>query len=394
MMQIGIDKMGLFTPNTYLDLVMLANARGVDPDKFTIGIGQDQMAIAPLSQDSVTMGVNAALDLLGGENRDNISLLVLGTESGIDQSKAGALYIQRLLGLQNARAFEIKEACYGATAGLMTAYDYVNAHPDQKALVIGSDIARYGLETPGEVTQGAGAVAMLISAQPRLMVLEPQTTVHSADVQDFWRPNFSKEAFARGKYSTEQYIDFFQKTWADYRNTTDRTIADFKALCFHLPYTKMGLKALRTILPEATEAQQADLLARYQESTLYSRQIGNIYTGSLYLGLMSLLEQSQQLQAGDRIGLFSYGSGAISEFFTAILQPNFEAQLATQKHADLLAKRQQLTMAEYETQFQTELPEDGSTFEIDLTVDPSPVVLTGMKEHERIYEVLTQAVKP
>ncbi|BCX31119.1 hypothetical protein LTWDN19_16860 [Latilactobacillus curvatus] len=46
-MQIGIDKMGLFTPNTYLDLVMLANARGVDPDKYTIGIGQDQMAIAP-----------------------------------------------------------------------------------------------------------------------------------------------------------------------------------------------------------------------------------------------------------------------------------------------------------------------------------------------------------
>lgn len=384
-MQIGIDKLGLFTPNTYLDLVMLANARGVDPDKFTIGIGQDQMAIAPLSQDSVTMGANAALDLLEGESRDNISLLILGTESGIDQSKAGAIYIQRLLGLSNARTFEIKEACYGATAGLMTAYDYVAAHPDQKALVIGSDIARYGLETPGEVTQGAGAVAMLVSAQPRLMVLEPETSVHSEDIQDFWRPNYSKEAFARGKYSTEQYIEFFQKTWADYRAKTGRTIADFKALAFHLPYTKMGLKALRTILDEGSEAQQAQLLERYAESTLYSRQIGNIYTGALYLGLLSLLEHSTNLEAGDRIGLFSYGSGAISEFFTGILQPGFEKQLAKQKHADLLANRRQLTMVEYETQFQTELPEDGSEYEIDLTMDNAPIILKGVKDHERIY---------
>lgn len=385
-MQIGIDKLGLFTPNTYLDLIMLANARGVDPDKFTIGIGQDQMAIAPLSQDSVTMGANAALDLLEGESRDNISLLILGTESGIDQSKAGAIYIQRLLGLSNARTFEIKEACYGATAGLMTAYDYVAAHPDQKALVIGSDIARYGLETPGEVTQGAGAVAMLVSAQPRLMVLEPETSVHSEDIQDFWRPNYSKEAFARGKYSTEQYIEFFQKTWADYRAKTGRTIADFKALAFHLPYTKMGLKALRTILDEGSEAQQAQLLERYAESTLYSRQIGNIYTGALYLGLLSLLEHSTNLEAGDRIGLFSYGSGAISEFFTGILQPGFEKQLAKQKHADLLANRRQLTMVEYETQFQTELPEDGNEYEIDLTMDNAPIILKGVKDHERIYE--------
>ncbi|WP_459127596.1 hydroxymethylglutaryl-CoA synthase [Latilactobacillus curvatus] len=386
-MQIGIDKMGLFTPNTYLDLVMLANARGVDPDKYTIGIGQDQMAIAPLSQDSVTMAANAALEVLDDGNRDSIGLLILGTESGIDQSKAGALYVQRLLGLKNARAFEIKEACYGATAGLMTAYDFVAAHPEQRALVIGSDIARYGLDTPGEVTQGAGAVAMIVSAAPRLLALEPATAIHSDDIQDFWRPNYSKEAFARGKYSTEQYIEFFQATWADYRAQTGRTISDFKALTFHLPYTKMGLKALRTILPEATEAEQAHLLDRYQESTLYSRQIGNIYTGALYLGFLSLLEQSTQLAAGDRIGLFSYGSGAISEFFTGILQPGFEKQLAGADHKAMLAARRQLTMAEYENQFQAELPEDGSEYEIDLAMDNAPIILKGVKEHERNYQV-------
>lgn len=120
---------------------------------------------------------------------------------------------------------------------------------------------------------------------------------------------------------------------------------------------------------------------------MYSRQIGNIYTGALYLGFLSLLEQSTQLAAGDRIGLFSYGSGAISEFFTGILQPGFEKQLAGADHKAMLAARRQLTMAEYENQFQAELPEDGSEYEIDLAMDNASIILKGVKEHERNYQV-------
>ncbi|MBC6499337.1 hypothetical protein H7R52_11985 [Weissella confusa] len=68
--------------------------------------------------------------------------------------------INRLLGLNEyARTIEMKQACYAGTYGLMQARDYVALHPGSKVLVMASDIARYGLHTPGEVTQGAGAVA-------------------------------------------------------------------------------------------------------------------------------------------------------------------------------------------------------------------------------------------
>lgn len=385
-MKIGIDKMSFYTPAFYVDMVELAEAREIDPNKFTIGIGQDQMGFAPLSQDAVTMGANAALNLLTPEDIAAIDLVIFASESGIDHSKAGAVYIHRLLGLpKHARAIEFKEACYAATAGLSYAQNHVAAHPDKKALVIGSDIARYGLSTPGEPTQGAGAVAMLVTANPRCLAFNNDNVYMTEDIMDFWRPLYSETAFVQGKYSTEQYVHFFEEMWATYTEKTGLSLADFEALCFHLPYTKMGKKALDTIITTVDEEKQAELLNYYQLSTKYSRQIGNIYTGSLYLGLMSLLEHQTTLTEGSRLGLFSYGSGAVAEFFSATLVEGFANQLYTAAHTEQLAQRKRLSIPEYEELFKATLPTDGSDYSIDEKLDQAPIKLVGMKEHMRLY---------
>lgn len=385
-MTIGIDQLGLYTPPFFIDLRELATARGVEPDKYTIGIGQDQQAVAPSSQDVVTMGAAAAKEALAGQDLSKLGLLILATESGVDASKAGALYIHRLLGLPaSMRVFELKEACYGGTAGLMMARDYVAAHPGKTALVIASDIARYGLATGGEVTQGAGAVAMVVASAPRILAINDDSTLHADDIQDFWRPMYTDQALARGKYSTEQYIAFFDEVWAAYRQETGRTLADHAAMLFHLPYTKMGLKALKTVLAEATPADQARLLAQYQTSIQYSRRIGNIYTGSLYLGLVSLLENSETLAAGDRLGLFSYGSGAVGEFFSATLQPQFRQAVPRHGHASLLAQRKQLDIATYEQLFADTWPSDSSDYQSDPAWFAGPFVMSGVIGQERQY---------
>ncbi|WP_373755021.1 hydroxymethylglutaryl-CoA synthase, partial [Jeotgalibaca porci] len=248
-MKIGIDKIGFYGPPYYVDMVDLANERGDDPSKYTIGIGQAQMAVAPLSQDIVSMAVNAALVFLDDEDRAKIDLVVVGTESGFDASKSASVYVHELLGIQpHARSFEVKQACYGATAGIQMAKDYVTLHPDRAALVIGTDVARYGLATGGEVTQGAGAIAMLITANPRILQLDSESAFYSRDIMDFWRPSYSEYAMVDGKYSNEQYIAFFKEVWATYKQKTAHSLADFAALCFHLPYTKMGKKAFSEIL--------------------------------------------------------------------------------------------------------------------------------------------------
>ena len=106
-------------------------------------------------------------------SRKAIDLVLFGTESGVDHSKSAAVWVHHLTGIQkNARSFELKQACYSATGGIKMALGHIALNPESKALVIGSDIAKYGLNTSGEPTQGAGAVAMVISSDPRILVLD------------------------------------------------------------------------------------------------------------------------------------------------------------------------------------------------------------------------------
>lgn len=386
-MKIGIDKIGFYTPHLYVDMKKLAVAREIEPEKFTIGIGQEKMALAPLTQDAVTLAANAALNILDEKDKEKIDLVIFGTESGIDHSKATAIYVHHLLGLRSeARAFEIKQACYGATAGIQMAKGHIALNPESKVLVLGSDISRYGLNTSGEATQGAGAVALVISAEPSILAFEEQSAYVTADIMDFWRPIYSEAAFVDGKFSNEQYIQFFATAWAQYKAKTNLALKDFEAICFHLPYTKMGLKALKPVLlEEGSAADQELLLANYQVSTGYNRVVGNIYTGSLYLSLLSLLEQQEDLADGERIGLFSYGSGAVGEFFTGILQPGFRSHLNVVQHMDLLSSRAEVSVAEYEAIFQQTLPIDGTTVELDNTNDPAEIYLAGMTNNMRQY---------
>ncbi|MGP6139454.1 hydroxymethylglutaryl-CoA synthase [Jeotgalibaca sp. A127] len=387
-MNIGIDKIGFYAPPYYVDMVELANERGDDPGKYTVGIGQEQMAVTPLSQDIVSMAVNAALQVINDTDRNKIDLVIVGTESGFDASKSAAVYVHELLGIQpHARSFEIKQACYGATAGLQMAKDYVTLHPDRAALVIGSDVARYGLATGGEVTQGGGAIAMFITANPRILTLEADATFYSRDIMDFWRPSYSEYAMVDGQYSNEQYVAFFAEVWKAYKEKTGRTLSEFEALCFHLPYTKMGKKALSQVLTETDDEKQQALMNHYQASTVLNRNVGNIYTGSLYLSLLSLLTASEALEAGDRIGLFSYGSGAVGEFFSGTLVDGYLKNLPTTKIKELFANRKQISVSQYEDIFSKVLPQDGSELTIPAEEDASPVRLVAVKEHKRFYGI-------
>src|SRR5699024_1578220 len=136
-----------------------------------------------------------ALEILTEEDKDKVDLIMFGTESGIDHSKSAGIYVHQLLGLNpEARTIELKQACYGATAALQLAKGHIALHPESIVLVIASDIARYGLNTPGEVTQGAGAVALIMSANPKVMVLEDENAYLTSDIMDFWRPTYSTTA--------------------------------------------------------------------------------------------------------------------------------------------------------------------------------------------------------
>jgi len=385
-MNIGIDKIGFATANYVLKLENLAEARNIDPEKLSKGLLLKEISVAPVTEDIVTMGASAAASILTNEDKQAIDMVIVASESGIDQSKASAVFIHGLLGIQPfARSFEMKEACYSATAALDYAKLHVEKHPDSKVLVIASDIAKYGIGTPGEPTQGAGSIAMFITSHPRILAFNEDNVAQTRDIMDFWRPNYSTTPFVNGMYSTQQYLDSLKTTWAEYQKHNQVSLKDFAAVCFHLPYPKLALKGMKKIMDKSLPIeQQEQLQANFEQSILYSQKVGNIYTGSLFLGLLSLLENSTTLKAGDRIALFSYGSGAVSEIFSGQLVAGFNQQLKANR-MEILNKRTPLSIPDYEKVFfeEAKLDENGSA---NFTgYENQDFALAEIVEHQRTY---------
>jgi hydroxymethylglutaryl-CoA synthase len=328
---IGIDALSFYSPRYFLDLTRLAAVRGVDPSKYQVGLGQFQMAIISPLEDIVTMALEAASDIVSGHEQD-IDLILFATESGFDFSKASGIYVQQLLKLNPfARVLEVKQACYGATGALQLAVDHIRLHPNRKALVIASDVAWYGFQTPGEVTQGAGAIAMLVSANPRIAVVH-SGKFYTESNADFYRPLGSEVPVVDGKLSIRSYRDVLKKVAPE---------KAFEYICFHQPFATMADKANEAL---AFPIQPTALQLVKQLGSV----IGNIYNGSLFLSLISLFMYSKTALKPQNIGMFSYGSGATGEFFELGLMSTYREGISLIRLHERVANRVALTFEQYE----------------------------------------------
>lgn len=391
-MKTGIDSIAFYTPKYFLDLKTLAAKRGVSAEKFTLGIGQERMSVPPPDEDIVTMGAHAAREALAHTDPNEIDMLMFATESGIDQSKAAAIYVHSLLKLpESCQSFELKQACCSGTAGLQLALAHVKVHPDRKILLVASDVARYGLGSAGEPTQGAGAVAMVLSANPKLLAIEDEFGGYTEDVMDFWRPNYMEEALVDGKYSIKVYLRALSACWTAYTNKSNRTFNDMDRFCYHLPFTRMAEKAHVHLARMNDQSMDPDRLEEQLEASLrYNRMTGNCYTASLYEGLVALLQTSEEDLTGDRVGLFSYGSGCMAVFFSGIVQEGYRDLLKLEANRRMLADRIELSYDDYETFYSSRLPTDGRDFQTDRH-EGGVFRLAGVRNHKRQYEKAKRA---
>jgi hydroxymethylglutaryl-CoA synthase len=315
------------------------------------------MAIAAPDEDPVSLGITAARRLFqrSGVSPREIGLCITGTETAVDHSKPVASFLHSRLGLPSAcRSFETKHACFGGTAGLLNAVDWIAAGSarGRAALVICTDIARYAVGSAGEPTQGAGAVALLIRERPRLVELEVgQSGSYTRDVYDFWRPLHHKDALVDGHFSVQCYLDALSSAYREWRRLPAALSEPLARTCYHVPYGKMARKAhrQRKLIDGLTEqAADESFGIEVEPSLRLPAEVGNIYTGSLYLALASLLHHEAAAIVGRRVGLFSYGSGCAAEFFAGRVSPEAPAMVERLALDEPLHGRRRLSIAEYE----------------------------------------------
>lgn len=358
-MSVGIESINAYGGQTYIDVRTLFEARNLDLERFN-NLMMLQKSMNLPCEDPVTNAVNAAkpiIDKLSEQDRNRIELLITSTESGLDFGKSLSTYIHDYLKLnRNCRLFEIKQACYGGTAALQMAANFIasNASPGAKALIIATDVARAaGKMTYLEPSQGVAGVAMLVSSKPDIFALDfGANGYHSYEVMDTCRPDPEIET-GDPDLSLMSYLDCLE---ASYRAYTEKVAGvdlqtTFDYLAFHTPFAGMVKGAHRNLMrkfkPLSPELIQMDFDKRISPSLQHCVKVGNVYSGTVYLALCSLIDHAE-INSPKRIGLYSYGSGCSSEFYSGIVTPESKQKLGLMRIGEALANRYSLNMKEYD----------------------------------------------
>jgi hydroxymethylglutaryl-CoA synthase len=402
---VGIESIGIYPCTLALDMPSLCAARNHDPADIRDSMMIDERSLNPIWEDPVTMAVNAANTILTEEDRKKIELLIVASESGVDQEKPMSTWVQRYLNLTpNCRNFEAKHACYGGTAALQMAASWVASGlaRDAKALVITSDQSRMHLGKPWEYVLGAGASAILVSANPKLVEFElGKNGYWTYEVSDLTRPTLTVET-GNSETSLISYIEALEGAYAHYG---DRVSMEgdfdtyFKKNIYHAPFGGMTWRAHRTLLRQGGPMSKADAWNHFQARSgaalRYIRRMGGTYSSSTFIGLMGLLAGSDDIARGDRISMFSYGSGSCAEFYSVTACANARAAAAGDIDHRLDARRR-VTVKEYERleQRRTSLVEEGNYDTVDASLDnwygrryegSGLLIFRGMKDYYRQY---------
>lgn len=399
---VGIDSIGFAAPVFYLSLENLAKVRDVNPDKYKFGLMVQEMRIPDIGEDVISLGLKAAYNALirGNVNPKEIDAVFVGTETTVYSVKSISNIFKDLLGISpNCLTQDISNACAASTLAIMNAVALIESGVVQKALVIAVDISSYDIGSPGEPTQGAGALAMVITRNPRIAVFGKHYGKISSNITDFFRPEGERNAQVFGQYSISSYLHLQMEAFSDLRSQIGRYYADY--YIFHAPYPKLPLKFMQKLIAERgirkidimmnhdkgktnlmpdisyfdslkkefllTEEILAAIkdyfpTSRHEEvkkwicqklrkSLLPPLQIpalfGNMYSASLWAQFMFLIENNAQ--PNETIYFGSYGSGATAISGLLKIQPNFREVLSDSlRIANFFTNKVQKSVEEYE----------------------------------------------
>jgi hydroxymethylglutaryl-CoA synthase len=358
LLHVGIEKIGVYPGSFALEMKRLCEARRHDFADIRDTMMIDERSVNAAWEDPVTLAVNAANRMLTDEDRARIELLIVGSESSVDQEKPISTWVQRYLQLSsNCRNFELKHACYGGTAGLRMALGWIASGMARgaKALVISTDQSRMHFGMPWEFVMGAGAVALLVSDAPRFFEVElDKSGYYTEEVSDTTRPT-SRVETGNSVTSLFSYMEALEGAYSHFLARLGEPIdfdTYFKKHVYHAPFGGMTLRAHRALLRRSTSLGKGEALAHFQRKSAaalrHLRRMGGTYGASTFIGLLSLIEGSDDLSPGDRVSMFSYGSGSCAEFYCGLVGSDARAVAAEAELGALLDARYSLTVRQYE----------------------------------------------
>jgi len=359
MNKIGIEKLNIYAGIASIGVAELLAGRGLEVERID-NIQQDRRSVGLGFEDPVTNAVNAAKPIIDaiGDAAEQIEMVIISSESGIDYSKSLASYVHKHLNLSTkCRFLEVKQACYAATGALQMAlgYLYSGMSPGAKILIIATDITLVDERAEyAEPSTGFGAAAILLGENAEILQIDKGAFgIHSYEIMDSARPTSAADIVDVDK-SLFAFLDCYSNSFSHYQNRVEGAdfLNSFGGLAMHTPFAGLVKAAHRKIMREqvdqcGAELIEADFERRLGPSLYYPKQVGNLCSGSLYLALASMIDHRKGEEAM-RVGLFSYGSGCSSEFYSGIVNGTSRASLKEFDIAGRLEKRTSLDFSQYD----------------------------------------------
>ncbi len=271
------------------------------------GLPVKEKAVAGLDEDVITMSIEAARNALARSaiSPSAIRAVWVGSESHPYAVKPTSTVVAEAIGATpHTQAADWEFACKAGTEAIQAAIGFVGSGMADYALAIGMDTAQGRPGDALEYTAGAGGAAFLLGpAESALCTIEGSYSF-ATDTPDFWRR--ANETYPEhGERFTGEPAYFKHITTAaeSLMHSTGTTASDFRYVVFHQPNTKFPLRV----------GKELGFREDQIETGLLVPEIGNTYAGSAMVGLTAILDVAE---AGDRILMVSYGSGAGSDAFS------------------------------------------------------------------------------
>lgn len=356
---VGIEKIGVYPCSLALSLGALCEARQRDPAEICGPMMLQERSLNPLWEDPVTMAVNAARSILTDEDRARVELLIVASESGVDYEKPLSTWVQRYAGLgPNCRNFEVKHACYGGTAALQMAASWLLAGAPEaaKALIVTTDQSRPHFGKPWEFVLGAGAAAIVVSNEPRLFELESGRSGYwTNEISDLTRPTSTVET-GNSETSLVSYLEALEGAYEHFAvrvPEAKRYDEYFQRHVYHMPFGGMAWRAHKTLLrliggDISTREAWTNFERKGLAALRYACRMGATYSSSTFIGLLGLVDGTADAQPGERVSVFSYGSGCCSEFYCGRIGTDARTAAATANLQERLDARRPVSVKEYE----------------------------------------------
>lgn len=311
---IGIVSYGFYIPKYRIRVEDIAEIWSKNSQNVKKSLSIFEKAVSGQDEDALTMAYESSQMALSSikVKKSDIKAVFVGSESHPYAVNPTSTILAEFLGISGEYlALDNEFACKAATGAMISGFGLIKSRFTKNCLVVASDKAQSLPHDALEYTAASGSVSLLLG-ENEVIIEALGYTSFSTDTPDFWRREGVRYPSHGGRFTGKpSYFYHIQNASEILLKRLKLQPADFDYAVFHMPNGKFPVQV----------AASLGFTREQINRSLVVGTLGNSYTGSALMGLVSVLDKAKP---DDLIFFASFGSGAGSDAFVFKVTKNIE----------------------------------------------------------------------